>query len=383
MNKVTTVNLGGSAYQLEEAGYDALRTYLETASSRLQGNPDRDEILSDIERAIADKFRAILGGYKNVVETREVEAVLKEMGQIEADTDAEPAGAGAPGAAGSRRTNGEESSGAAKSAPRRLYRIGEGAMLAGVCNGIAAYFDVDPTLVRLSFVFLTIFWGSGVLLYIILALVIPEAHSLEEKAAAAGSPFTAQEFIRRAKEGYYEAMRGFPDRRARRLWKRQFKYQMRMHVWRWKYNWSTYWAERAPLHPAMSVTLPVLSLIYAVAIVLWICAFVSVLATGTVLGLALPHDIPVWAAAFLLLIAYGVFVAPLKVARHVCLCGLGGKKGPWPFIVFLDAAIWLGVVAVLLCLAVHYFPQLHQAIHDAPWQAHQAIDSIRKWWKGQ
>ena len=60
MNKVITINLDGNAYQLEEGGYDALRAYLETAAARLQGNPDRDEILSDIERAIAEKFRALL-----------------------------------------------------------------------------------------------------------------------------------------------------------------------------------------------------------------------------------------------------------------------------------------------------------------------------------
>ena len=69
MNKVITINLGGNSYQLEEAGYDALRAYLETAAARLKDNPDRDEIVLDIERAIAEKFRTLLAGHKNVVET--------------------------------------------------------------------------------------------------------------------------------------------------------------------------------------------------------------------------------------------------------------------------------------------------------------------------
>ena len=77
MNKVITINLDGAAYQLEEGGYDALRTYLETAAARLEHNPDRDEILSDIERAIAEKFRALLGSGKTVVVTREVAAVSR------------------------------------------------------------------------------------------------------------------------------------------------------------------------------------------------------------------------------------------------------------------------------------------------------------------
>ena len=94
MNKVITINLGGNAYQLEEGAYDALRAYLETAAARLQGNPDRDEILSDIERAIAEKFLALLASHKTVVVTQEVAAVLAEMGPIEAD----PGEAAAPGA---------------------------------------------------------------------------------------------------------------------------------------------------------------------------------------------------------------------------------------------------------------------------------------------
>ena len=107
MNKVITINLGGNAYQLEEGGYNALRAYLESAAVRLQGNPDRDEILSDIERAIAEKFLALLAANKTVVVTKEVAAVLAEMGPIEADPGeaATPgasgaSGAGGPGAAG-------------------------------------------------------------------------------------------------------------------------------------------------------------------------------------------------------------------------------------------------------------------------------------------
>src|ERR1700683_4882208 len=100
MNKVITINLGGTAYQLEEDGYDTLRAYLETATARLQGNPDRDEILLDIERAIAEKFRSLLGSYKTVVVTKEVAAVLAEMGPIEAEAS-EAADAGAGGGASS------------------------------------------------------------------------------------------------------------------------------------------------------------------------------------------------------------------------------------------------------------------------------------------
>src|ERR1051326_6157274 len=100
-------------------------------------------------------------------------------------------------------------------------------MLSGVCNGLAAYLNLDPTFVRLGFVLLTVFWGAGLLVYCAMAIIVPTATSPDEKAAAYGAPSTAQEFIRRARDGYYDAMKSWPDRRARRDLKRRFKREMR------------------------------------------------------------------------------------------------------------------------------------------------------------
>jgi phage shock protein C len=57
---------------------------------------------------------------------------------------------------------------------KRLYRTREGRVVAGVCAGLAAYFGIDPTLVRLAFALFTIFGGAGVLLYLVAWIVIPE-----------------------------------------------------------------------------------------------------------------------------------------------------------------------------------------------------------------
>jgi phage shock protein C len=59
-------------------------------------------------------------------------------------------------------------------ATKRLYRIRDGRIVAGVCAGLAAYFGVDPTLVRLAFVLLTFFGGLGVLVYLGAWMVIPD-----------------------------------------------------------------------------------------------------------------------------------------------------------------------------------------------------------------
>ena len=62
---------------------------------------------------------------------------------------------------------------------KRLYRAREGKVLAGVCAGLAKYFDVDPTLVRLLWVIFTFMGGAGLLAYIICAIIVPQQNQLQ------------------------------------------------------------------------------------------------------------------------------------------------------------------------------------------------------------
>ena len=61
---------------------------------------------------------------------------------------------------------------------KRLYRVEEGKKICGVCGGIAEYFDIDPTLVRLGAVVLALTPCNGILLYIIGACIIPEKSNI-------------------------------------------------------------------------------------------------------------------------------------------------------------------------------------------------------------
>ena len=56
---------------------------------------------------------------------------------------------------------------------KKLYKSRENRMICGVCGGVAEYFHIDPTIVRLIFVFFGLWAGSGILFYIIAAIVIP------------------------------------------------------------------------------------------------------------------------------------------------------------------------------------------------------------------
>lgn len=61
---------------------------------------------------------------------------------------------------------------------KRLYKIEDGKMICGVCGGLAEYFNTDPTLIRLLCVVLALAFGSGVLAYLIAAIIMPKKSTI-------------------------------------------------------------------------------------------------------------------------------------------------------------------------------------------------------------
>lgn len=58
--------------------------------------------------------------------------------------------------------------------PKRLKRSFTDKMLAGVCGGLAKYFEIDSTLIRLVFAFAAVFAGTGLLAYIVMWIIVPK-----------------------------------------------------------------------------------------------------------------------------------------------------------------------------------------------------------------
>ena len=199
MQKVITINLNGNAYQLDEQGYEVLRVYLADAHARLATNPDRSEILRDIEQAVAEKCMRVLGPGKTVVTTAETEQILREIGPVDSGNGA------------SQSSGGPVEPGDGATAARRLYQIREGGMISGVCNGLAAHFNLDPTIVRVAFVLAGVIEMAitrdppvmTVGTYVLLMMVVPYAKTSEELAAAQGTsetlPFKMQRIVERVK----------------------------------------------------------------------------------------------------------------------------------------------------------------------------------------
>ncbi len=76
---------------------------------------------------------------------------------------------------------------------KRLVRLNDDKMVFGVCSGIAYYFDVDPVIIRLLFVLLAVAGGNGLLIYILLAILMPEASRPTATAKANG--FDEEEIV--------------------------------------------------------------------------------------------------------------------------------------------------------------------------------------------
>lgn len=382
MNKVVTINLRGNAFQIEEGGYEALRAYLASAARTLEGNPDRDEIIADIEQAIADKCRAAMGPYKTVVTAAEIERIIAEMGPVRDDSE-EPGG---PGPAPERPEG--SSSGPPPGGYRRLYRIREGSKIAGVCNGLAAHFDLDPTIVRLVVCLLALVTaGLVVAAYLIFWLVVPVAETPEERAAAYGPPPTAREFVRRAKQGYYEGMRAFTDGQAHREWRRKFRREMRgwsrafRREMRWQARWWSYHGPPPPNWPARGffagLFLGLLAVCRWALGLAFLAVVFSFIFTGAVFGVVIFHGLSFWLSLVVLIIAYELLVSPLKIMQH----SVSGRRDwdggwDWPF----DILARLILVVFLIWLACHLFPGVREALRELPWTLRQIGDSLRQWW---
>lgn len=158
MDKRIDIGLAGhpGRFDLDEPAYDRLNRYLDRAARRLEDDPDRAEVLADLERSVGDKLTSILDGEERTITLDDIDTVLDAIGVVE--TGREPA---------ARDT-------LPRPRRRRLQRIREGQELAGVCTGIAAYAEVDVSWVRTVVVLGTLFTGGILgLVYIALVLILP------------------------------------------------------------------------------------------------------------------------------------------------------------------------------------------------------------------
>ncbi len=268
MKKNISINISGIIFHIEEDGYETLRKYLDAVNKYFAAFDDNSEILADIEGRIAEIFLSKLNDGKQVITSEDVSSLIATMGSVSdfkaaeeqdfaaGEPKAEPRQkASSPNAAskklyrdGNRKILGGvcaglghyfnvdpvwprlffallvlASSGALllvyvvlwivlpvsfeledEAGLKKMYRDPDKKVLAGVASGVAAFLGSDISLIRVLFVILTIFGGAGLILYVVMWIVLPEAKTITEKMQMQGEPVTLSNIESTVKKGMNE-----------------------------------------------------------------------------------------------------------------------------------------------------------------------------------
>ena len=191
MNKTVNINLGGMFFHIDEDAYQKLTRYFDAIKRSLSNSSGQDEIIKDIEMRVSELLNEKQKSEKHVVGLKDVDEVITVMGQpedyiIEEDNNKSQAYSDNS----SRRT-------------KKLYRDKEKGMIGGVAAGLGHYFGVDAVWIRIVLILLVFAgFGTGILAYIILWIVTPEAITTSEKLEMTGEPVNISNIEKKVREEF-------------------------------------------------------------------------------------------------------------------------------------------------------------------------------------
>jgi len=189
MNKTIIININGIVFHIEEDAYEILKNYMTDVKRHFAASADSLEITTDIENRIAEMFSEILArDNKQVIVEQDVLSIVEQMGSVRDFENAEQDEKNVNNAF-NYNTEG-----------RRLFRNPDDHLVAGVCAGIANYFDVDPVWIRLAFAIFTPIGGTGLILYIMLWIIVPKAVTRADRMAMKGEKQNLQGFKKNFEE---------------------------------------------------------------------------------------------------------------------------------------------------------------------------------------
>ncbi|WP_431122025.1 PspC domain-containing protein [Flagellimonas flava] len=192
MNKTVNINLANTLFHIDDEAYNKLRRYLESIKRSFSGTAGSDEIIADIEARVAELFLEKMENERQVITQKEVDEVINIMGQPEdymVDEDIFEDEPRKSHTQSTRRT-------------KKLYRDIDQKYIGGVCSGLEHYLGIDALWVRLLFILLTIFSGFGLVAYILLWILVPEAATTSQKLDMSGEPINISNIERKVKEGF-------------------------------------------------------------------------------------------------------------------------------------------------------------------------------------
>ncbi len=156
MKKTISATISGSAFMLEEDAYEILKKYIDEIKIRLDDEEGKSDIITDVEYRISELLHEYGAG--------SIRAVTKEMVDRVIATIGNPA------------VFEEEETKHSNKIPlpdRKLMRDPRNKVLGGVCSGLGLYFGIDTAIVRIIMLLVLICYGSGIIIYLIMWIVIP------------------------------------------------------------------------------------------------------------------------------------------------------------------------------------------------------------------
>lgn len=192
MKRTFTANINGLIFNVDEDAYARLQEYLTSLRNHFKKNEGANEIISDIEARISELMQKLILPQKQVITLFDVDEIIKQLGEpeeIEDDKEEK-----------SPEENPKSQSPEYEYVGKRFFRNPDDKVISGVCSGLAAYFGIDPVILRILFVIFFFVGGSSFWVYIVLWIAIPEAKTSIDKLQMRGEPVNVNNIEKKIKE---------------------------------------------------------------------------------------------------------------------------------------------------------------------------------------
>ena len=196
MKKTVNVNLAGTFFHIDEDAFGKLTRYLDAIKRSLSDPQGSDEIIRDIEARISELFSEKIENSSQVISLKELDEVIAVMGQPEDYMVDEEIFEDSS-------SNSTRRSSSSSSSSKKLFRDVDDKFVAGVSSGIGHYLGIDVIWIRLTWVILVLIgFGSPLLVYLLLWILVPSAESTADKLRMTGEPINISNIEKKFKEGY-------------------------------------------------------------------------------------------------------------------------------------------------------------------------------------
>ncbi|CAM3377420.1 PspC domain-containing protein [Aequorivita lipolytica] len=197
MNKTVNINLAGTSFHIDEDAFGKLSRYLDAIRKSLKGADGSEEIMQDIEARIGELFSEKIESPTQVVTLKILDEVIAVMGQPEDyEVDDEIFEDVPPSSKSYTKSHGNASH-------KQLFRDVDNKYVSGVSSGIGHYIGVDAIWIRLLWILLIVAgFGSPIVVYILLWILVPPALTTSDKLKMTGEPVNISNIERKFKEGF-------------------------------------------------------------------------------------------------------------------------------------------------------------------------------------